>query len=61
MEMKAVPRNSPAYNDVIREFKKTSPNFTVINVWIRVGKIENFVYRVLPLLPKNSLCLYFVY
>ena len=33
MEKKAVPPNSPAYNDVIGEFKKTSPNFTVINVW----------------------------
>ena len=26
-----------------------------------LGKLKIFVYRVLPLLPKNSSCMYFVY
>jgi poly [ADP-ribose] polymerase 10/14/15 len=33
MTKEAVLPNSPNYNRVIGEFKKTSPNFTIISVW----------------------------
>ena len=34
MKKEAVPPNRPDYNKVIGEFKKTSPNFTIIKVCI---------------------------